>query len=434
MRISTSSIYDLGVASIQQQQFDFVKTQQQVSTGRRMVSPSDDPVASARVLDVTQSSELNKQQAVNGTSAMSSLEMEESVLGSITSLIQDVQTLAVYAGNAALSNVDRASQAMELRSRFDELIGLANSTDGTGNFMFSGYKGTTAPFSEGPPGTVTYNGDQGQRLVTISPARQIAISDSGSDLFQRIKNGNGTFVTAPATVPTNAGTGIISPGVALDSTKWNASAKDFLVKFHVDSSVTPPVTTYDIVDNVSGNSLLTGAAAAAGPYLRPYASGSTISLKTVAPPDTTLTPFDYGAELSISGSPADGDAFTVKASTNQDLFKTLNDLITTLQSPINAAADRAKLANGLNTAMSNLDLALDNVLTVYASVGSRLKEIDAVQSTGEDLALQYQQTISQLQDLDYAKAISDLTRQQTNLEAAMKSFLKIQGLSLFGMM
>lgn len=433
MRISTSSIYDLGVASVQQQQFDLVKTQQQVSTGRRVVSPSDDPVASAQVLDVTQSSELNKQHAVNGTSAKNSLETEEGILGSITSLIQDVQTLAVYAGDGALSNVDRASQAMELRSRFDALLGLANSTDGTGNFMFAGYKGTTTPFSEGPPGTVTYNGDQGQRLVTISPARQIAISDSGSDLFQRIKNGNGTFVTAPGTVPTNnAGTGIISPGVALDSTKWDDAAnnKDFLVKFSVDSAVSPPITTYDIVDNVSGLSRLTGLAPAAAPYPRTYTDGSVIGLKSQGAEPA----FDFGAEFSISGTPASGDTFTVKASTNQDLFKTLNDLITTLQSPINATADRAKLANGLNTAMSNLDLALDNVLTVRASVGSRLKEIDAVISAGEDISLQYQQTISQLQDLDYAKAITDLTRQQSTLEAAMKSFLKIQGLSLFGMM
>ncbi|MDP2878330.1 MAG: flagellar hook-associated protein FlgL [Sulfuricella sp.] len=429
MRISTSSIYDLGVASIQQQQFDWVKTQQQVSTGRRMVSPSDDPVASAQVLDVTQFSELNKQHAVNGTSAMSSLETEEGILGSITSLIQDVRVLAIYAGDAALSNADRASQAMELRGRFDELLGLANSTDGTGNFMFAGYKGTTTPFSEGPPGTVTYNGDQGQRLATISPARQIAISDSGSDLFQRIKNGNGTFVTAPGT--TNTGTGIVSPGAVVDLTKWNAAAnnKDFTIKFAVSAAV-PPVTTYDIVDNVSGLSRLTGLAPAVAPYPRTYTDGSVIGLKSQGAEPA----FDFGAEFSIGGTPANGDTFTVKASTNQDLFKTLNDLITTLQSPVNTVADRAKLGNGLNTAMSNLDLALDNVLTIYASVGSRLKEIDAVQSAGEDLSLQYQQTISQLQDVDYAKAISDLTRQQTSLDAAMKSYMMLQGLSLFDMM
>ncbi|MDP2155132.1 MAG: flagellar hook-associated protein FlgL, partial [Sulfuricella sp.] len=277
----------------------------------------------------------------------------------------------------------------------------------------------------GPPGTVTYNGDQGQRLVTISPERQIAISDSGSDLFQRIKNGNGTFVTAPATA--NTGTGIVSPGVALDVAKWNASAKDYTIKFNVSATV-PPVTTYDILNAAGTLSMITGATPVA-PAPRPYTSGQSISFTGLAG-----SPSDYGIDLNITGSPADGDTFTVKASTNQDMFKTLNDLIATLQSPVNTAADRAKLANGLNAGMSNLALALDNVLTIRASVGSRLKEIDAVKSAGEDLSLQYQQTISQLQDLDYAKAISDLTRQQTSLEAAMKSFLKIQGLSLFGMM
>lgn len=425
MRISTSTMYDLGIGSIQQQQSELLKIQQQVSTGRRILAPSDDPVASAQVLDVTQFKELNKQYDANGTSGKNSLETEESVLGSITSLIQDAKVLAVNAGNSALSNADRASLATELRSRFDALLGLANSTDGTGEYIFSGYKGTTIPFSEVSPGTVSYNGDQGQRLITISTSRQIPISDSGVDVFQRIKNGNGTFVTAPGTVPTNTGTGVISPGVALDVAKWNATAKDYTIEFQVSATV-PPVTTYDILDT-GGNSVITGGAPT---YPRTYTSGQTISFSGLAVPAPGS---DYGIELSIEGAPSNGDTFTVKASTNQDLFKTINDLITTLQAPVNAASDSARLANGLNTAMSNLDLALDKILTIRASVGTRLKEIDAVKSTGDDLALQYQQTISQLQDLDFAKAISDLTRQQVNLEAAQKSYVKIQGLSLFSL-
>ena len=137
--------------------------------------------------------------------------------------------------------------------------------------------------------------------------------------------------------------------------------------------------------------------------------------------------------LSIRGDPADGDSFGVKpSSTQQDIFSTLNALITALNTPVSgSSAGNTRLTNDLNTALSNLDLALDNVLSVRATVGATLKEIDAHRATGEDLDLQYSGTLSDLQDLDYAKAISDMTLKQSSLEAAQQSFLRVQGLSLF---
>ncbi|HUW49800.1 MAG TPA: flagellar hook-associated protein FlgL [Sulfuricella sp.] len=464
MRISSNTIYDLGVGSIQQQTIDMLHTQQQVSSGRRILAPSDDPVAAAQVLDVTQLSDLNSQFNANTTTATSSLQMEESILSSITSLIQDAQTLTVNAGNAALSNVDRASQATELQGSLKALLGLANSTDGAGQYMFAGYKGTTTPFTEVAPGNIAYNGDQGQRLISITSNRQVAVSDSGSDVFQRIKNGNGTFVTAAS--GTNTGSGIVSPGVVVDGTKWAASKQNYQIVFAVDNTGSLPVTTYDIIDPTTNNSMVTGApsqalASATGGarFPRVYTSDSVISFKQLATDPgqpqypasqpagfATAAAWDYGNTVSINGVPASSqavglyapapgiDSFTVKASTNQDLFTTINNLITALQTPTTVTSGQAGLTNGLNTAMSNLDSALNNILTVRASVGARLKEISAVQNTGGDLSLQYQQVTSQLQDVDYAKAISDLTRQQTNLEAAQKSYLKVQGLSLFSMM
>lgn len=402
MRISSNTIYDLGIGGIQQQTSDLIKLQQQVSTGRRILTPADDPVASARVLEVTQSSSLVKQYDVNTDSATSSLGLEESILASVGNLIMDVRTVAVNAGNPTLSNQDRAALAAELRGRYQELLGLANSADGNGQYLFSGYKGATQPFAETSPGNVTYQGDQGQRLIQISPSRQIAVSDSGSDVFERIKNGNGTFVAAAGTG--NTGSGVISPGTATtayDGNKYRisfASATTYNIE-KWDSTLVPP--DYAVVPG--------------GPYT--YSSGSAISVG--------------GGQVQISGSPAAGDTFTIDPSGNQSLFTTLGDLITLLETPVSGAAGNANLTNGLNTALSNLDNALDNVLKVRASVGARMKEVDSVKSTGEDLQLQYQQTLSNLQDLDYAKAISDLTRQQVNLEAAQKSFVSIQGLSLF---
>ena len=149
------------------------------------------------------------------------------------------------------------------------------------------------------------------------------------------------------------------------------------------------------------------------------------------PPDTNPTGFDFGAQLFVEGQPADGDSFTVQASTNEDLFETIYDLITTLETGGGGATSNARLTNGINTALSNLDNSLDNVLRVRSAIGTRLREVSDTQASQSDLVLHHQTTVSALRDLDYAKAISDLTRQQLTYEAAMQSFVRVQELSLF---
>jgi len=431
MRISTSMIYQQGVEGMQQRTQDLVRLQEQIAAGRRIVKPSDDPVAATTVLDIKQSQALNDQYRVNGDGALAQLSLEESALANTTSLLQDVRTLAVAAGNPGLNNSDRLSLATDIESRYQELLGIANSKDANGQYMFSGYQGATRPFSEAAPGSVTYAGDAGQRKVQISASRSIAINDSGDALLRAIKNGNGTFTTAPGS--TNAGGAIIDAGTVTDPTQWNtaANARDFTIRF----DVTAGATTYDIVDNVNNVSLLTGAAPAAGPHLRAYVPGSTISLQTQTPPDTNPAPFAFGATMAITGKPAGGDTFTVKPSTNQDLFSTLHNLVDALRTgTTNSAASRATHQHALNSSLLNIDNALDNVLNVRAGVGARMREVDVAQSAGADLGLQYKTSLSGLEDLDYAQTLSDLNLQQVYLQAAQQSFLKITSLSLFNLL
>ena len=399
MRISTNIVYEQGIATMQRQQEALLKTQQQVSTGRRILTPADDPVSAARALEVSQAASANAQYAVNRNSAKSSLGIEESTLQSLTGLIHDVRTATVGAGNPVLSNNDRAAIAAELRSRLDQLTGLANSTDGTGQYLFSGYQGNVKPFTLTTTGA-QYAGDQGQRLVQASAARQIGISDSGSAIFERVKTGNGVFVLAA--VATNAGTGVSSSGSVTNPAALTGH------NYQINFSVSGSATTYDVVDTTTSTTLSTGNA---------YTSGNVITVD--------------GMQFDIQGSPANGDRFTIAPSSSQSLFKTLRDLIGAIANPISDAAGSTRLTNGLNAAHLNLGHALDNVLSVRATVGSRLQEIEALDSMGADYSLQYEQTLSQLQDVDYTQAISDLTRQQTYLEAAQKSYLKVSAMSLF---
>lgn len=401
MRLSTNTIYEQSVNAILLQQESVQKTQQQVATGKRMQTPADDPIAAARALNVAQAASINTQYDENRNNAKTSLALSDTILSSISTLIQDVRTDVVSAGNGALNNSDRTSLANTLRGRLEELVGLTNATDSSGNYLFSGYQGATKPFSQTLTGA-QYYGDQGQRLIQVASSRQIALSDSGTDIFERIKNGNGVFVTAIGAA--NNGSAVISSGLVADPASLTGQ------DYRIDFTVAAGVTTYSVVNTTTSTTLSSN---------NPYTSGSTIS-------------FD-GLQFDIQGVPSNGDTFTVAPTTepNRSLFTTINDLIDTLATPVITSANLSNLAAGLSTALLNLDNGLDRVLNTQSSIGTRLQELDSLQSTGVDLNLQYQQNLSQLQDVDYTKAISDLTRQQTYLEAAQKAFHTVSGLSLF---
>lgn len=296
MRVSTNTMYELGVATIQRQQADLLKVQQQVATNRRILTPSDDPAAAARSLDITQAMEVTKQYKKNADASRSALQMEESALNSIESVILEVKTLAVQSGNAALSAGNRAQIALDVRNKYNELFGVANMKDGNNQYLFSGFKGATQPFTQ-TSGAGVFVGDQGQRKVQISASRQVETNDSGAMVFK--------------------------PGV-----------------------------------------------------------------------------------------------------TGQDIFSTIDTLANALNSSSFAASD-------VTTALSQLDTELNNVLKVHASVGARLKEIDSTQNSSMDVILQHEETLSGLQDIDLASAISDLTKKQYYLQAAQQSFIKVTNLSLF---
>jgi flagellar hook-associated protein 3 FlgL len=138
-----------------------------------------------------------------------------------------------------------------------------------------------------------------------------------------------------------------------------------------------------------------------------------------------------GLQFEVQGAPANGDAFAIQPSGKRSLFATLNDLANLLESPVASNADRARLQNGLNALVPQLDHAQSATLGALADVGANLQEVERLQASGEELSVQYKQNLSELRDVDYAKAVTDLTRQQAQLEAAQKSFTRISSLSIF---
>ncbi|MEO8407267.1 MAG: flagellar hook-associated protein FlgL [Oxalobacteraceae bacterium] len=398
MRISTQSFYEQSQAAMSSQQSSLLRVQQQVGAMTKILAPSDDPIGSTRALGVSQSIALNAQYAASRGQATHTLSLEENALQSVTAILQNIKGLVVEAGNGTMSDADRATIATTLQSNFDQLQGLANTDDGNGQFLFAGFKSGSPPFVTAG-GSVQYVGDQGQRLVQVDVTRQMAATDDGCSVFQTVQGGAG-YVTASAAA--NTGSGVFSANSVVDPTDPNYG-KDFVISFtapgtyQVDTAAVPPV------------SILPATA---------YTAGSPITFG--------------GVQISISGAPAAGDTFTVSTAKNAgtDMFGAIGDIVAALKKPLNTDADRAQLLNALSTGNKKITNAHDNVLTVRSSIGSRLNEIDALGTTGDSRTLYDKSLLSDLQDLDYASAISEFYQRQTALQATQQVFVKVQQISL----
>jgi flagellar hook-associated protein 3 FlgL len=401
MRISTNQMQLSAVNSILDQQSKLSHTQMQVATGKRIVKPSDDPVASAAILSLQQSRSQTERYLVNSDAAKARLSIEEGTLSGVTDQLQRVRELAVYGNNSHISNSDRASLAKELRQILDEVLGLANSTDNNGQYLFSGNQGQTTPFSQTATG-FQYDGDGGQRFLQIGPSRRVADANPGNEVFMNVLNGNGVFRTNEGV---HSGTGVIDAGSVVDKSLY--TGHDYTLTF-ADNNGDTVADEYTVVDNTSGATVL-------GPAT--YSDGSAIT-------------FD-GIQVSVSGVPNDADTFTVTPSTEQDIFSTINNLITAFETPVTDDNTQAKLSNTVNRNLVDLDQALANVLNVRSDVGARLNAVDDQNNNSANFLLQVDESISTLNDLDYAEAISRLNLQLVGLEASQKAFTRVQNLSLF---
>lgn len=400
MRISTATLYDSGTRAILDRQETLAATQLQLATGRRVVLPSDDPAAASQVVSLSSIDARVAQYQKNLQVARGRLALTEATLGSIGTVLQRVRELALSAGNGTLDDGARRAIAAEVQSQLGTLLGLANSSDpSTGGYLFAGDATDVRPFARSG-GTVVYAGDQGHLDVPVSDTLELRSTVNGDEVFARVPSGNGTFATAATA--TNAGSALIDAGRVADAA--SATGHAYAIRF----TVVGTTTTYDVIDTTTATTVASG---------QPYADGQAIA-------------FD-GVEVTVTGVPADGDEFTLAPSTRTNVFDIVQALADLLATPAPTGADRARVQQGLAAAIGNLDRAFERVLASRASVGARLQQADSVENANADHSVELQRRISEAQDLDYAKAVSDFARQQLALEAAQKSFAQITSRSLF---
>jgi flagellar hook-associated protein 3 FlgL len=294
MRVSTAQFQMESISRMLQQQERLGDIQQKISTGRRLLTPSEDPTASARILDLRQVVDINEQYQRNSDMVQARLESQDITLTSMVDVFQRVRELAVQGLNDPLGQENRDGIAAEIRQQLDEVLSLSGRKDASGEYLFSGYKGNVVPVSDNGGGNYTYAGDQGQRKVLIGPNRNIEDSDNGFDLFFNVEN------------------------------------------------------------------------------------------------------------------------------TTENTFSAIYQLATDLENDTQSGAN-----------LDDIDAVMENLSMFRSRTGARLQALDVQNNVNEGLVVHSKELLSDLEDLDLAEAITELTLRQAGLEAAQQSYVRVQGLSLF---
>ncbi len=399
MRVSTNGLFLQGLNAMLQRQQELSRTQLELGSKQKLLQASDDPAAWASAQRLDHAVAKLEQYGRSGDTVEHRLRLQEEAMADSTAALSRAAELTVQGNNATLSSEERKLIAAELRSLRSELLGIANRDDGTGRRLFAGTRDGIAPFSESG-GQVSYAGDDGRNLVDVGPDLSVADTDPGSEIFMRVRTGDG--VVRGSAAAGNGGTGILQSTALTNTAAWNTAASPLQVQFTAANA-------WQAVD-AGGTVVASGA----------YASGQSI---TVA-----------GTRFTITGAPNPGDSFTLEHAPTRDVFATLDSIADALEAPLVTDADRARANNAIGAAIGDIATAQTHFSAVRAETGARLSTLDKAADTREASDISLQETLSGLRDLDYAEAASRLAMQMTALDAAQQVMLKTQSLSLFDKM
>ncbi len=289
MRISTLQIYNIADVGIADAQTAINKTQEQLSTGKRILTPADDPVGATTVLQISQEIARIEQYEKNIDIAENTLRLEEETLSSVTNLIFRLEELATQAGNTAtLSKDEYQTLAAEADARLDELLELTNTQNASGQYIFAGYQGGAAPFEDTGGSGFLYKGDEGQLSIKLSKSTSVGVTDSGKRLFVDVPSAQNTITTS--TNPNN----VTYPGVTItlgqvvDQTAYDDFyPKDMVVTFNDINAVSPADLNFTVTERDTGKVIVAN---------QQYRPGDPVVVN--------------GVEFSVNGVPASGTAAT----------------------------------------------------------------------------------------------------------------------------
>jgi len=393
MRISTANGYTNAIDSLMARQTSLAETQLQMTSGKRVNKASDDPAAAARSerAQAAQARTVATQRAVDASS--NAMTLTEGALGDAGGLMQQAREALVSAGNATYSDTERAGVADTLSGLRQQLLAVANRTDGAGNYLFGGQSSTQAPFTD-VPGGVQFQGSAGASQSASGEA--LPLSVDGQSSWMTARTGNGVFATSATT---STGSAWIDAGKVTDPSALTGAT------YSVQFSVAAGATTYSVFKN-----------------------GVATPQSNVAFTPGQAVQVD-GMSAAISGNPANGDAFQLAPSTsNQSVFDALDKAIAALKTP---GRSGAQIQQGNVASLTAVDSVMGQLNSARSAVGATMNRVDAVTSRLSALKLSSQTEQSNAEDVDMVQATSSFSNKQTGYDAALKAYSMVQKLSLF---
>lgn len=407
MRLSNNLMYQSSLNSILNNQQNVSKAQEQVNTQRRVLTASDDPAATSRALLYTDRIQSNEQFSKNITMLTSRLTTQESVLENIKGSLEKAHTLAIQAGNSAYSDIDREGIAEEIKAIQSSVLDLMNSKTEDGKYIFSGYQDTTQTYTfNSSTGKYEYGGDQGQHKIKVASGVDIRSSDNGFEIFEKVN----------ARLSIESNDGVVSGGIT--DAKVYVREQGQFDKFHKDNYNADPnaaagANTYNIITTAGTPNTYQveqgGTVIESGNF-----EGSKVKFA--------------GMEIDISPVATGQVDFTLEAPQKENVLNTLNDLIAGLTDPTITQEDYEQV---LADAMTQIDNGKNQVSLTQAGLGGRLNTTEKVTQSNADLDINNKASRADLVELDMAEAITELTKQETSLQASQATFGRLANLSLF---
>lgn len=493
MRISSQVFFMRNTTSLMEQQASLSEQNVHISSTKRVMNASDDPVAIATIQRLKQELSVGEQYIANGETAQSANELSDTVLSQSTYILQRVRELIVSGSNGTNSEASREAIAVELEGLKEELMGIANTQDGNGQYIYAGYEVNTQPFQLNEFGEVEYEGDSGERSIRIGSGVTVKANDAGDKVFMNVAEGNGTFVSELGAA--NNGSGVISAGNVVNEN----SARDYLDQDYTiaitDGANGPEYSVYGLKEtSVSGSAnirvssidlsdtnigtvnpdinnsvdisfletstnqfyiVVNGESSAPSFYDATNTEMQTLTINGVSVEVDGLpvngdsyeltkfvepTPYQdnqsisfNGIKTEIKGDVLDGDSFTLRQSEEKDMFAMIQGAIDTLRITGTDAVSGAERTTAFSMSLLQIDNAIDNIVSTQTSVGARLNTIDNQYDSLLDFNLTTQTQLSSLEDLDMAAAISEYQQQYSMLEVSQQTFVQLQQLSLFNL-
>ncbi|MFB2800235.1 flagellar hook-associated protein FlgL [Shewanella seohaensis] len=399
MRLSSAQLFNQSISSVLQKQTATSKILDQLSSGKKVNTSGDDPVAALGIDNLNQRNALVDQFMKNIDYATNHLQQTESQLGQADTLISSMKDLMLQGSNGSLTSEERQTIADDLRKSLDQLLTIANTKDESGNYLFAGNKTDTLPFQFDANGKIVYQGDSGVHSAIIASGIQLNTNVAGDTAFIKSPNAMGDY-----------------------SVNYSSSQQgEFSVTSAKLDGVTPSLSDYKI------NFLDDGAGGINMEVTDTATPANVISAAAPFDPSTSIN-FD-GVKLSIEGEPKIGDSFTLHQEAEVSIFDTFSKAIALFDNAdqVQTPSGQSELAQLLN----NIQSGVKQISQQQGLAGNSLKVLEKYTDKHTDEKLINTSALSKLEDVDYATAITEFEKQQLALNAVSSVFSKVGSVSLF---